>query len=414
MLSKVEKFIAFRYLRPKRAEGFISVIAGFSFLGIMIGVATLIIVMAVMNGFRTELLDRVLGLNAHVMVMHQNQGMKFDPDLLKKLQQIDPVITVSPMIEGQTLVTRQNVAFGALVKALRPEDIKTKTLVMQKIVAGDIANFQDNDGILIGAAMARKLGVKAGDKIKLISPTANITALGALPRARSFQIAAIFDVGMHEYDSTYIFMPLMAAQTFYQKWEQIDGLEIYLADPDQVKTIKPIINQAAGPEYRVVDWQQMNGAFFNAIEVEKNVMFLILTLIILVAALNVVSSMIMLVKNKGQDIAILRTMGATPGFIMRVFMIAGGSIGIVGTILGVVLGVAFAENIESVRQFIESLSGNNLFNEEIYFLSHLPARIDWAETMLVIIMALALSFLATLYPAWRASRIDPVEALRYE
>jgi lipoprotein-releasing system permease protein len=406
--------VAMRYLRARRQEGFISVIAWFSLLGITLGVATLIIVMSVMNGFRHELLGRILGLNGHVSVYGPSIGLADFDELSGKLAGVPGVVMVAPMIEGQVMVTANGVSRGAIVRGLRPEDVKKRALLAGNISSGTLDNFKGGDSALIGARMAERMGLSIGDRITLISPKGNVTAFGTVPRVRGYEVSAIFDVGMFEYDSGFVFLPLEAAQTYFRLPQRVTNLELFAETPDQAPALAKEVRAAVGDVARIRDWQQTNSSFFNALQVERNVMFLILTLIIVVAAFNIISSMIMLVKDKGRDIAILRTMGATRGMIMRIFLLSGASIGVIGTIFGALLGWLFAANIEIIRQWIQSLTGSQLFAAEIYFLSRLPAVVDPVEVITVIAMALGLSFLATIYPSWRAARIEPAEALRYE
>jgi lipoprotein-releasing system permease protein len=410
-----EWLLALRYLRARRQEGFISVIAVFSFLGIMLGVATLIIVMSVMNGFRAELLGRILGLNGHLMI--QNERTITMEDYAKVTQLVGGMAHVrqaNPMIEGQVMATGNGQASGAMVRGLKQEDLSRETSIAKGMRVGSLKDFSGEDAVVIGHRLARKLSLGVGDRINLISPQITATPFGTVPRGRAYRIVGIFDVGMFEYDSSFIFMPFEAAQVYFRLGDQAHAVEVRLDNPDQARKLAPAIMQALGPGYRYYDWQQANQQFFNALQVERNVMFLILTLIIVVAAFNIISSMIMLVKDKGRDIAILRTMGAARGTILRVFVIAGASIGVVGTFFGFLLGLAFSTNIENIRQFIQGIIGTELFSAEIYFLTKLPARVDSGDVIATVVMGLVLSFLATLYPSWRAARLDPVEALRYE
>jgi lipoprotein-releasing system permease protein len=409
-----ERMVAFRYLRARRQEGFVSVIAIFSLLGIALGVATLIIVMSVMNGFRADLMARILGLNGDLGVYAMNGGLGDFDAAAQKVRAVPGMVRVIPLVEGQVMATSDTgAASGALVRGMRQEDLRSLPLLADHIIQGSLADFTD-DGVAVGDRLARRLGLAVGSPITVISPQGTATAFGTMPRIKTYRVVALFSVGMYEYDNSFIYVPLAAAQLFFRLREEVSSLEVFVADPDRVREEGRLIAAALGGNVRVVSWQQANSSLFNAVEIERNVMFLILTLIILVAAFNIISSMIMMVKDKGRDIAILRTMGASRGMILRIFMLSGASIGIVGTLAGFVLGVIFTNNIEAIREFIQKIIGTDLFAAEIYFFTRIPARIDSAEVVAVVVMALALSFLATLYPSWRAARLDPVEALRYE
>ncbi len=413
--STFERMVAWRYLRSRRKEAFISVIAGFSFLGIMLGVATLIIVMAVMNGFRAELIDRILGVNGHIMVQPIDQPFDDYESLAERLAGLDGVRAAIPLVDGQTLASGyRDVGTGALVRGIRAEDLSKLGGVSDNILSGDLIGFAAQEGIALGSRLATHLGVAVGDSVKLISPEGDVTPLGVTPRIKTYPVTAIFEIGMSEYDASMIFMPLAEAQLYFNAEGRVQSIELFVDDPDNIDALRRAVEQAIGSQVFISDWRQQNRTFFSALEVERNVMFMILTLIVLVAALNIISGLIMLVKDKGRDIAILRTMGATSGSILRIFFMTGAAIGIVGTLAGVLLGVIVCMNIESIRQFFSWLSGTTLFDPELYFLSQLPADMDPAETIAVVLMAIGLSFLATLFPAWRASRLDPVEALRYE
>lgn len=412
--SAFEWMIAGRYLRSRRRETFISVIAGFSFAGIMLGVATLIIVMAVMNGFRSELLGKILGINGHMLVQPIDMPLTDYDAVATRLEGVPEVISAIPFIEGQALVSGPAGNLGALVRGVHESDLRRIPLIAENLQGGTLDGFDEGEGVAIGANMAQQLGLSVGDNITIISPRGSVTPMGVTPRVKSYPVIAIFKIGMSEYDATFAFMPLAEAQAYFNMDEKATGVEVYVTDPDDVGIMKTAIEEAADRPTFVTDWRQRNVTFFSALEVERNVMFIILTLIVLVAALNIISGMIMLVKDKGKDIAILRTMGATRGAIMRIFLITGASIGCVGTLAGFIIGVIVCLNIESIRQFVSWMTRTELFSPELYFLSKLPADIDSGETLTVLVMALVLSLLATLYPAWRAARLDPVEALRYE
>jgi len=412
--SRYEWMLSLRYLRARRKEGFISVIAGFSFLGIMLGVATLIIVMAVMNGFRAELLDKILGLNGHLLVQPLEKPLTDWDEVAARISQVQGVKLAAPIVEGQALASSPFNAGGVLVRGIRLKDMEGLPSVINNIKQGSLGGFDDGQGVAIGRRLADQLSLRAGDNITLVSPKGAVTPMGTTPRIKVYKIAAVFEIGMSEYDSAMVFMPLKEAQAYFNRAGDVTAIEVYTDDPDKVEAYRKAVQEAAKRPIFIIDWRQRNATFFNALQVERNVMFLILTLIVLVAALNIVSGLIMLVKDKGQDIAILRTMGATQGAIMRVFLITGAAIGVVGTIVGFLLGVVVCLNIESIRRFLSWLTNTELFSPELYFLSHLPARMDTGETVAVVLMALILSLLATLYPSWRAARLDPVEALRYE
>src|ERR1700761_6279342 len=409
-----EWMLSGRYLRARRREGFISVIAGFSFLGIMLGVATLIIVMAVMNGFRKELLDKILGLNGHLLVQPLESPLTDWKDVADRISQVAGVKLAAPVVDGQGLRSSPDNASGIFIRGIRGEDLNRRPSISKNIKQGALEGFDEGHGVAIGRRLADSLSLHAGDMITLISPKGAVTPMGVTPRIKPYRIAAVFEIGMSEYDSGFVFMPLTEAQAYFNRNNDVSAIEVFTNNPDKIDAFRKSVTEAAGRPIFLVDWRQRNSTFFNALQVERNVMFLILTMIVLVAALNIVSGLIMLVKDKGQDIAILRTMGASQGSIMRIFLITGASIGVVGTMTGFLVGLLVCLNIESIRQFLSWLTNTELFSPELYFLSKLPAEIDFGETTAVVIMALTLSFLATLYPSWRAARLDPVEALRYE
>ncbi|NBX65702.1 MAG: lipoprotein-releasing ABC transporter permease subunit [Proteobacteria bacterium] len=414
MFSSFERMMAWRYLRARKAEGFVSVIAAFSFTGIMLGVATLIIVMSVMNGFRAELLGRLVGLNGHINVVSTHGYVQSYGVMAQALSEKVPGVTaVFPMVERQALMTVNGRSLGVMVRGLSATSFSKKPVLSDGIREGSLARFEE-DSAALGVEMARRLDLKIGDKVVLVGPQGKPTPFGTMPRSRSFTVAVIFDVEMYEYNSNFVFIPLEAAQGFFGTGSGVDALEIFTNDMTRTDGTGEAIAEVVGEGYKIIDWKSSNQSFFNALQVERNVMFLILTMIILVAAFNIISSMIMLVKDKGRDIAILRTMGAPRASMLRVFILTGATIGFAGTIAGAALGISFALNIEHIRQFLQALTGTELFSAEIYFLSKLPAKLDWSEVIAVLGMAFTLSFLATLYPAWRAARLDPVEALRYE
>jgi lipoprotein-releasing system permease protein len=412
--SRFEWMIAGRYLRSRRREAFISVIAGFSFIGIMLGVATLIVVMAVMNGFREQLIDKILGLNGHLIVQAVDTKLTDYGPVANRIALVPGVKSAVPLVEGQALASGVAQSGGVLVRGVREQDLPKITGVYNNIRLGTLMNFEKAGGIAVGTRLAADLGLTIGSSLTLVSPRGSVTPFGVSPRVKAYPVVAIFEIGMSEYDSTIAILPFAEAQAYFNLGDEASAIEIYLRDADQVSALRPAIEKAADRQVLLVDWRQRNVTFFSALEVERNVMFLILTLIVLVAALNIISGLTMLVKDKGHDIAILRTMGATRGTIMRVFFITGAAIGTLGTLAGVILGVIIDLNVETIRQVISRLTQTELFSPELYFLSRLPANMDVGETVSVILMALGLSFLATLYPAWRAARLDPVEALRYE
>jgi len=412
--SGFEWMLALRYLRARRKEGFISVIAGFSFIGIMLGVATLIIVMAVMNGFRNELFDKILGLNGHMLVRPLGEEFKNYDDVAKRLRAVEQVNKAIPLVEGQVMISAEDTARGVIVRGIRKNDLKNLEAVGSNIFFGTLDGFGDKRGIVIGTRLANSLGVRVGDGITLVSPRGSQTPFGTAPRIQRYPVAAIFEIGMSQYDETIAFLPLRQAQAFFNSPESVTALELMLDNPDAVNAVRPELASLLPPNLIMSDWRERNATFYNTLKVERNVMFLILTLIVLVAALNIISGLIMLVKDKSSSIAILRTMGATRGAIMRVFFITGASIGVVGTLAGLILGVVVCLNIESIREFIAYVTNTDLFSPDVYFLSRLPADMDLWEIVTVVVMALSLSVLATIYPSWRAARLDPVDALRYE
>jgi lipoprotein-releasing system permease protein len=417
--SAWERAIAFRYLRARRKQGGVALVSVISFFGVMAAVAVLIIVMSVMNGFRAELLNKMLGFNGHLYV---SGPLLDDParvdQALAGIRKVPGVIEATPMVEAEALAVAGGQATGVIVRGVRPEDLKRMTLVSSHIHPGSMQGFGEGDYggdlILLGSRLADQLDARPGDDVTLTSPCSSVTPFGCGPTSKAYTVDGLFTVDMEQYDQTYIYMPLVQAQAFFGRGQAVDVIEIKISDPDRAGDLRPQIQRAAGPGAIITTWQDKNQAFFNALQVERNVMGLILLLIVLVAALNIISGLWMLVKNKGRDIAILRSMGADQGAILRIFLMAGASIGVLGTFAGFVVGALFCAYIKQIQDFVQWLSGTVVFSPDVYFLSHIPARISWVEVGVVMAVALSMSFLAVLFPAWRASRIDPVEALRYE
>jgi lipoprotein-releasing system permease protein len=409
-----EWLVSLRYLRARRQEGFISVNAGFSFLGIMLGVATLITVMAVMNGFRKELLEKILGLNGHLLVQPLESPLTDWEQVAERIGKVEGVKLAAPIVDGQVLASSPVGALGAQLRGVRAADLAKLPFIAGNIRQGTLEGFDQGQGVAIGRRLADQLSLHAGDSVTLVAPKGAVTPMGTTPRIKSYKVAAVFEVGMSDYDSGLVLMPLPESQAYFSRAGDVTAIEVYVENPDRVERYRQLIADAADRPIFMFDWRQRNATFFNALQVERNVMFFILTIIVIVAAFNITSGLIMLVKDKGRDIGILRTMGVTQGAIMRVFMMTGASVGVVGTFVGFLLALVICLNIESIRQFMSWLTNTELFPGELYFLSKLPAEVDPWETTSVVVIALALTLLATLYPAWRAARLDPVEALRYE
>ena len=416
MFNAFERMVAARYLRARRGERFVSVIAIFSLVGIALGVATLIIVMSVMNGFRQELLSQILGLNGDIGVYGANAALTNYSDMSAKIREIPGVTAAFPVVENEVLFSSpQGGAAGGVARGITPDGLAALPTVSHHIVAGSLADMQGDTSIAIGSGLAAQLGLSVGQSISLIMPQGKATIIGTIPSIESFKVVAVFQTGMQIYDLGYVFLPLEAAQTLFQKPGAATQIEVFVKDPDNDSAIKQAIaDDFPNVPLNIGDWRHANDALFAAVVVEGNVMFLILTLIIVVAAFNVISSLIMMVKDKAKDIAILRTMGASSGAVMRIFLMCGASVGVLGTLIGFGLGVVFCAYIEPIRQFVQTITGTKLFDPTVYYLESLPAKLDWHQVMEVIIMSFVLSLLATIYPSWRAANIDPIETLRSE
>ncbi len=407
-----EWLLAGRYLRTRRREGFVSVIAGFSFLGILLGVATLIIVMSVMNGFRKELLEKIVGVNGHIFATPIDRPLDDYEQVAAKLRQVQGIKLAIPLVEGQALASSQVGNGGVLVRGISEADIKSIPFIGGNIRQGTLDGFDTAGGVAIGRRLAGSLGLQAGDTITIVTPRGASTPFGTAPRIKAYPVTAVFEIGMSEFDASFVFMPLGEAQAYFNRDGDVNVIEIFINDPDQTQAVRDRIEADPPRPLVLSDWRQRNRTFFNALEVERNVMFIILTLIVLVATLNIVSGLIMLVKDKTEDIAIMRTMGASRGTVLRVFLITGAAIGVLGTFAGFVLGIVFAKNIQTINKGVSSLLGINPWDPTVRFLSDIPSVIDWREVAAVVVMTLVLSLLATLYPAWKAARLDPVKALR--
>ncbi len=408
-----EWMLAGRYLRTRRREGFVSVIAGFSFIGIMLGVATLIVVLSVMNGFRKELLDKIVGINGHIFMAPIDSPLRDYAEVAARVAQVPGVRRAIPMVEGQAFGSSQYNGSGVLVRGVRGEDMGRIDAIAGNLRQGTLENFDTSGGIAIGRRLAETLSLQVGDTMTLITPRGAATPFGTAPRVKGYPVVAVFEIGMSEFDATFAYLPLQEAQAYFNRDADVTVIEVFLDDADRVDPARLAIEEAAGRPIVLTDWRQRNRTFFAALEVERNVMFVILTLIVLVAALNIISGLIMLVKDKSSDIAILRTMGATRGAIMRIFLITGASIGVLGTLAGFLLGLLIAANIQALQDALARLSNTQLWDPTLRFLTQIPSDVNAGEVASILAMAIGLSLLATLYPSWRAAALDPVEALRH-
>jgi lipoprotein-releasing system permease protein len=417
MFGPFERLVAGRYLRARKGERFVSIIAIFSLIGIALGVATLIVVTSVMSGFQVELVSRILGVNGHITV-EAYAGQKLDgyDPLAQQIRALPNVQSVTPVLDGQALLSTQGGASrGGLVRGISQADLRALHPISDHIIAGSLDQFDGDNAIAIGVGLANSYRLRVGDALTVISPDGAATAFGTIPRVRAYKIVAIFDSGLNDYNTSVVFLPLGAAQIFFQKPEAVTGMEIRLKDPDDISVVaQPLIRLMQGRQVYVRDWRHANDTIVGVLQVQKDTMFIVLGMIVLVAAFNVISSLIMLVKDKRGDIAILRTIGASSGAVMRVFLMCGAFVGVTGTLAGTVIGIVFCRNIHAIQHFVENISGGKVFDASIFMLSELPDTIDWSDVINVVILSLVLSLLATLYPSWRAARTDPVEALRHE
>ena len=417
MFGPFERMVAGRYLRARKGERFVSIIAIFSLIGIALGVATLIVVTSVMSGFQVELVSRILGINGHISI-DAYAGQKLDnyQPLVTQIRDIQQVASATPVLDGQALLsTDQGGARGGLVRGITQQDLRDLHPISDHIIAGTLADFTGDDAIAIGVGLATTDRLRIGDSLTIISPEGAATAFGTIPRVRAYKVAAIFDAGLNDYNNSVVFLPLPAAQIFFQKPNAITGIEIRLHDPDQVSQVgRELAPMLQGRPVYARDWRHANDTIIGVLQVQKDTMFIVLGMIVLVAAFNVVSSLIMLVKDKRADIAVLRTIGASSTAIMRIFLMCGAFVGVSGTVIGTLIGIVFCHNIVAVQHFVEHITGGRVFDAYVFMLSELPNSIDWSDVAQVVALGLILSLLATLYPSWRAARTDPVEALRHE
>ncbi len=413
IFSGVEWTISFRYLRARK-DGFISLISWFSFIGIALGVATLIIVLSVMGGFRNELIGRILGINGHIEVRSAN-GLIPDYDSLRQtIQDVEGVVSTTSIVNGRAMIIGRHMADGAVIRGMPIESLRQRKLLSENITQGSLEKMS-SESIIIGDKLARRLGVRVGDSVRLMSMKMLKVMFGSVPRQKAYKVAAVFDLGVNEYNSHFIFMDLKEAQRYFSLGaENVNSIEVFVSDHDKMHLIKRDLQSIIGQDFAIIDWKEWNSSLINILNIERNVMFIILMVIIVVAAFNIISTLIMLVKDKGKDIAILRTMGANKGTVMRIFLIYGCFIGFIGCLFGCALGVIFVLNIDHIQDFIEYIMGVEVSDAQIYVLSNLPATLNIKEVAVVMFLAFFLSVLATLYPSWRASRVEPVEALRYE
>jgi lipoprotein-releasing system permease protein len=417
MFGPFERMVAGRYLRARKGERFVSIIAIFSLVGIALGVATLIVVTSVMSGFQVELVSRILGVNGHITV-EAYAGQKLDDyqKLVAQVRGLADVASATPVLDGQALLsTDGGGARGGLVRGIGLDDLRALHPISDHIIAGSLANFTGDDAIVVGVGLANAYRLRVGGSLTVISPEGAATAFGTIPRVRAYRVVAVFDAGLNDYNSSVVFLPLPAAQVFFQKPNAVTGLEIRLKNADEVNAVgRELAPLIQGRPVYARDWRHANDTIIGVLQVQKDTMFIVLGMIVLVAAFNVVSSLIMLVKDKRSDIAVLRTIGASSFSIMRIFLMCGAFVGVSGTLIGTIIGVVFCRNIVAVQHFVENITGGRVFDASVFMLSELPDKVDWDDVVKVVALGLILSLLATLYPSWRAAKTDPVEALRHE
>ncbi|HBK06271.1 MAG TPA: lipoprotein-releasing ABC transporter permease subunit [Acetobacteraceae bacterium] len=417
MFGPFERMVAGRYLRARKGERFVSIIAIFSLVGIALGVATLIVVTSVMSGFQVELVSRILGVNGHITI-EAYSGQKLDnyQPLVSQIRGLKDVASATPVLDGQALLsTDSGGARGGLVRGISVEDLRALHPISDHILSGSLNDFTGDDAIVVGVGLASTYRLRIGSSLTVISPEGAATAFGTIPRVRAYKVVAIFDAGLNDYNSSVVFLPLPAAQIFFQKPNALTAIEIRLHDADQVNEVgAQLAPMLQGRQVYARDWRHANDTIIGVLQVQKDTMFIVLGMIVLVAAFNVVSSLIMLVKDKRADIAVLRTIGASSFAVLRIFLMCGAFVGITGTLIGAIIGIVFCHYIHAIQHFVEQITGGRVFDASVFMLTELPNTIDWADVTRVVALGLILSLLATLYPSWRAARTDPVEALRHE
>ncbi|MDR3536674.1 MAG: lipoprotein-releasing ABC transporter permease subunit [Acetobacteraceae bacterium] len=417
MFGPFERMVAGRYLRARKGERFVSIIAIFSLVGIALGVATLIVVTSVMSGFQTQLVSRFLGVNGHISIQaYAGQALEGYQDLTQRIRAIPGMASVLPVLDGQVLLSTPNGGSrGGLVRGISQADLRGLHSISDHILAGNLNDFTGDDALVVGVGLAQSYRLRIGDSLTLISPQGAATAFGTIPRVRAYKVVAVFDAGLSEYNNSIVFLPLPAAQVFFQKPDAVTGIEIRLDDPDRVEAVAPALSAIlAGKQVFARDWRHANDTLISVLQVQKDTMFIVLGMIVLVAAFNVISSLIMLVKDKRADIAVLRTIGASSGSVLRIFLMCGAFVGVSGTLAGTLIGVVFCRNIVAIQHVVENVTGGQVFDSSVFMLTNLPDQVDWGDVVRVVALGLVLSLLATLYPSWRAARTDPVEALRHE